>query len=635
MRITSLYFSRKGASGFYVPSSRTPYTFLQSILDYGVIGGRIGRLASSTLDMFNVNITTHNIESGLDFLKEVAAIQRKHEMNFIDQKIKSLQALGSLGSEEQAIVDALKKINDDTFDYKTFIEALNMTINNIQKYKARIKGFNKHSTINTPQLNMVTGLNTMLGTITERRQQFYLSQEELIRQLALEFFKRDAGQEFIKSCIISNGIDNIAAALGLITQQLAQFLYDRNKLRYKSKEYYKDVNEFEEEFNRLIDSLDDFAKDTNIESLYGNQTLLNEVKELYGIKINPNISLTNKGLSINAAKALRNVKTQLNTDIFDQTTKDLMKRITIDFKYSQHQLAYEDELVSALMSGFDTHTSIGSKNMGTDMLLGTMFTTIEDSTPPQNTDKITQTLQNIKTKISTSTSYNNLDKVSDAYIQELDALDKALSDIEKGFIFHETTKNYNTLERGRWPNGMKGFSGREMKLSNYIQAISLMGNTGININSLQFIAANLATDALGSSLVEPLEHLLAIFGGMIMFDDFAIIGREVTQGMQFSSVENIHLYRLQDTFFPASMFLDATYYAMMKLKNDLLDGNGFVAKISVPTVNYYTAEGIPDYTYGQKFAQRWEGVRAFTDKNTTIHLHFASNFLSLMQSLLP
>ena len=630
------YFGRKKASGFYIPSSNDPYTFLTSILSYNVLGKRIGYLANAKLDAFGINVSTYNVESGLDFLKDVAEKQRAHEMNFINHKIQVLEQLGTLGEEELKIISDLKQINSGNFDYKTFIEALNMTITNIQKYKNRIKGFNKHTVVNTPQLNMVTGLNTMLGTITERRQAFYLSQEELIRQLALEFFKRPAGQEFIQKAITSNGIDDIAAALGIITQQLAQFIYDSDKLHYKSKKYYKDVNEFQSEFDRLIQSFDDFAHNTNIESLYGNQQLLDEVKELYGITIDPNMQLTNKGISLNAAKELRNVKTKLNTDIFSQQVKDLMKRIKINFKYNSTQLSYENELVSALAPAFNSHSAVGAKNLGTDMLLGWMTTTIENGTPPQNNDKIAQTLQNIKTKLSTSTNYNGVDKVTNAYLTELSQLDNALTEIEKGFIFHETTKNYNTLERGHWPGGMNSFSGREMKLSNYINSIQAMNLSNINTNALQLIALNLATDALGNSLKEPLEHLLAIFGGIIMFDDFALIGREVTEGMQFNNIENIHLYRLQDTYFPASMFLDATYKAMNGLKNELLDGNGFTADINkIPTINYYITEGVPDTSYGETFKERWEGVRTYADKNTTVHLHFAANFLSLMAQLLP
>ena len=82
------------------------------------------------------------------------------------------------------------------------------------------------------------------------------------------------------------------------------------------------------------------------------------------------------------------------------------------------------------------------------------------------------------------------------------------------------------------------------------------------------------------------------------------------------------------------MFLDATYTAMMELENQLLAGNGFTVNISVPTINYYTPEGLPDITYGDNFAERWEGVRDFARTNTTIHLHFAAGFLSLMSALL-
>lgn len=147
------------------------------------------------------------------------------------------------------------------------------------------------------------------------------------------------------------------------------------------------------------------------------------------------------------------------------------------------------------------------------------------------------------------------------------------------------------------------------------------------MNSLSYIAYNLATDAIGSINKEPLEHLLALFAGIMMFDDFTIIGQEITDDMQFSNVENIHLYRLQDTYFPASMFLDATYQAMNKVKDELLAGNGFTVNISVPTINYYGQDwDIP-------FEQRWNVVREQARKGTSISLHFAANFLSLMASL--
>jgi hypothetical protein len=75
----------------------------------------------------------------------------------------------------------------------------------------------------------------------------------------------------------------------------------------------------------------------------------------------------------------------------------------------------------------------------------------------------------------------------------------------------------------------------------------------------------------------------------------------------------------------------------MGVKDTLLMGNGFTVDINkVPTINYYPEEGNyykPNLDYGAKFIQRWEGVKEYAYKNTTVHLHFASNFLQLMQSL--
>jgi len=68
-----------------------------------------------------------------------------------------------------------------------------------------------------------------------------------------------------------------------------------------------------------------------------------------------------------------------------------------------------------------------------------------------------------------------------------------------------------------------------------------------------------------------------------MFDDFAIIGRDIAENSMYNNVTNIHLYKLQDTYFPASVFLDATYQALMAgkdaIQSNILNGNAFTVSI--------------------------------------------------------
>ena len=67
------YYSRRGPSGFKIPSGNEPYTFLNSLAHYGTIGFKISNIASATLDASKINMNEHTIANGLSFLKAAAA----------------------------------------------------------------------------------------------------------------------------------------------------------------------------------------------------------------------------------------------------------------------------------------------------------------------------------------------------------------------------------------------------------------------------------------------------------------------------------------------------------------------------------------------------------------------------------
>jgi hypothetical protein len=118
-------------------------------------------------------------------------------------------------------------------------------------------------------------------------------------------------------------------------------------------------------------------------------------------------------------------------------------------------------------------------------------------------------------------------------MDELTKLDNTLTDLSEAFIFHESTKNYNSLEHGRWPGKLgNGFSGRNMNMFNYIGQINnFAADIGIDTKQLEFIAYNLSEDALGgtsgfSKIKTSVANIFSVFAGIMMFDDFLIIGKE-------------------------------------------------------------------------------------------------------------
>lgn len=636
----ALYLSRKGATGYYVPSGREPYTYLNSLLDSNYpLARRIGGLAQSRIDALADNIQIHGLtrsnspklshRTALDFLKEVANKQRSHEVAYIQARIKDIQSLGPVGTEEQKIIESFNQMLDspETFNYKIFINTFNTVISTLQKYITRVKGLLNKKNISMPQVNLVEQLEATLDDFSEQRQKFVYAQEEIIRQLTMEFFTNGAGAEFISEQALNsiNGATNIAAAIAIVQQQLAQYVYDKqlltyfkngNKDSYTHKEFVDIIKQLES-----ANILEDFTMESNITAVFHNDQLLKDTAKLYGIEMVDQSKNRNSREARAAQKALRKVKSDLENDPFinNNKLKQLCSRVRVTWKPGNRGISLHNELLGGMRKGVTNSIHLGNLNIGTDAML-----------VYGQADGIQQGLQHLRDTLkSNQDDLHDAKTVSKIYLDELTALDEKLEGIQKSFILHETVKNYTTLEQGKF--GFRdAFEGRVMKLEHYINAISQMYAQFVDTRWLEFALYNLATDALGSILANPLQTYLAIYGGMIMFDDFAVIGREITNNLSFSNIENLHLYRLQDIYAPASVFLDATYKALANEADTLLNDNEFsVAIEGIPTINYEKNR----LQYGATFSERWGNVR---DKSNDIQvkLMFGANFLSMMQSLL-
>ena len=635
----ALYLSRKGESGYYVPSGREPYTYLNSLLTSNyALARRIGDLAQARINALAENIQIHGLtrsnnpklshRTALDFLKEVANKQRSHEIAYIQARIKDIESLGKIGTEEQKIIDSFNMMlnNPDDFDYKIFINTFNSVISTLQKHIARVKGLLNKKNTSMPQVNLVENAEAILDNFSEQRQKFVYAQEEIIRQLTMDFLTREEGAAFIVQQAQDeiNGASRFSAAAIIIQQQLAQYIYDNELLRY-----FKNNNNSIYTYNEFINIIkqlestnlfEKFAEQTNINSIFKNTQLLEDTAELYGIEIVDKSKNRNSKEARASQKALRKVKQELNNDPFFNKNKfkQMCSRVRVTWKSGNRGISLHNELLGALRNGVTNSIHLGTLNIGTDAILAYS----------QQSNEVQTSLQELRATLKQSNDLHDAKEVSQIYLEQLQALDQKLTNIQKSFILHETVKNYTTLEQGRFVH-RDAFEGRVMKLDHYINSISQMYAEFVDTRWLEFALYNIATDALGSELTNPLQTYLAIYGGMIMFDDFAVIAREITNNLSFSNIENLHLYRLQDIYVPASVFLDATYKVLAKESDALLSGNEFsVAIENIPTINYE----VDKFQYGSQFAERWRKVKEQSD-NISVKLMFGANFLSMMQAL--
>lgn len=626
--------------GFMWPDIADPYVYLKTLItDNNLVANWVGGIASSILSSISADLEQEHTKNALNFLQSVATAQQSHEMAFLRSQINELLKNGH-GTIQESIVNELEAMmGTENFDYYKFIQTLNVAIQDIQRFKARLQQIavdsnnkkieNSHQI--DGQLHLVESLQASIGNFVQQRSQYNFSQEELIRTLTYKFFTTQVGQDFIAQNLVGEQAAlNVSAAILVIQNQLAKYIYDNGILTYQ-KNLYKDEQEFLAELDRISQNFDQTINDIGAAAILSNQHILDEAIELYGLQINNkrmfDDEVAKKGRRTN--KKIKDTITSIQKVVGNplQESKSLtkiLKYVNVTWSASR-KISIQAELETIVASAL-SGVHVGSKNTGTDVLLGTLSADI--NAPPENDDIVLNTLKNIKLDMDEKKAANNAEKTSEIYLRQLDNLNNQLEGLNKAFIIHESTKLYSYLEQnGRWYNDKPGFGGRSMAILNYIDSIGQFGGQmGINTEWLKFAAYNLAGGALGSALKAPLETFFAIAAGLIMFDDFSVIAKEVTEDLHFSNVSAIHLYNLNGVYVPASYFLNATYNVMQQVGDALQNGDAFQATIKAPSVSY-------SRSMGGTMESRWETIKEQGSKST-VTLAFGANFLSLISQLL-
>ena len=643
--------------GYRFPSITDPYVYLKTLENYNnPIEHGILTLANNMLS--NISEYENGAEKqqlALDFLKKAANTQRADEIIFLRARINQLKQFD--GELSKNLSERLNELTQEgvPFDYNEFLIILNGAMRTLQTLKDRLEVLqDKDNNKNNAALrrDLIKGIDSTVKEFSERRRDFYYSNEELIRNLTLKFLThtdeiKNATQDIINSG--DTGIKSFVAMQVIIQQKLVEYIneHDKGMLVPKNgsnRNYYKDQEDFVNKLNGFNDDFfKRFAEDTNIESVF-NKKLLDEAAKAFNIVIEDKIQHRKYKESEKITDTINDLRKAANiTDLkFSNSQKDRLRRVTVNFRSPGREVSIADEVGSFFERAISNAFHLGGAGGGTDSIyLGALDIDSGEGDPFEDT-LIENAFAHLKTTIYSSTkTANDSELVSKTYQETLKALDQQLEGLQKIFIVHESTKFYMTVEEGT----KRSFHGRAMNLFNYIDSIKQFGNGfGIDTDWLNFFAYNLATDALGASAINPLKSFFAIAAGLIMFDDFSVIAKRALDNEKiYNNINSIHLYKLQDLYFPASYFLEKTYIEMEKVADTLSDGMGFKTELSVPTINYYSNEEwyinkekkqIYKSNYsGATLAERFEQVKNKAKQNTKIQLSFAASFLDLISNL--
>lgn len=634
------------------PTVTDPYVFLKTLADSNPYEQpnkyRAAERASGMLSHVQNKLGSREVMAGsLDFLKRAADNERSKEIAFFRDKINKLS--GFDGDYIQTLRRQLQQFqhNPSSTNYITFIRYLNEIIQGIERVEKRIKSFlddydGKNYGNERKQLNKIalSGANTLLKSLQENRDRQGDYLDEVIRILIIKFMQ-EQGSATITSLLSKKGslsVESFTAAAIYLQQSIYKFIIDNpDIINYKTFQKV-DINQAVEQLYPTFQQAFLKTSEASIFQKGGHQleNILQEISHFFEIttlekQARDKGNKTPKRSRSQITQPLNRLLALSGKSVRHQ--KDMLRRVQIKTNFSNTALGNFKELDSIFAGYFINGINVGSFGGGTDSIyLGDFEIShqVKESDVKRIEEQQERILRQIKDNFSKEKSDTFDQAVGDLnnLITRLNELQGHVKQIQQGFIIHESTKFYQTVEKGKWYNNKAGFMGRKMQIWNYIDSIASLGaGFGINTDWLKFAALNLSGPAFGSGLISPLEKYFTTFIGLVMFDDFELMAKEIHQGTSPSSVSSIHLYKLQDLFFPSSYFLEQTYNRMSIISDELDSGNAFVVQITTPSGSAIESK------VQESRAQDWENVRNEARANTMVISTFALNFLSLMSQL--
>ena len=149
-----------------------------------------------------------------------------------------------------------------------------------------------------------------------------------------------------------------------------------------------------------------------------------------------------------------------------------------------------------------------------------------------------------------------------------DQIEEAVNALKNTIQVSSTVKSYNKY------NNNDGFHGGslggtvEHQLENIYKMYEYGGISIPNLNWLIFAVYNTGSDMLGAHLKDPIENILSAVAGMLLFDDAGeqalYIRSQLDDKIPKGSSRFLHLYHLNDFYFPSSYILQLTYNGLIR-----------------------------------------------------------------------
>lgn len=356
------------------------------------------------------------------------------------------------------------------------------------------------------------------------------------------------------------------------------------------------------------------------------ENVLNSVKDALGIKIKP---LPKGDKTTRFTKEMREKLTRMGL-----TPEQIKKMGEVIVSCSSNTSAgFTFESIETII-----REGIGGKVRGSAaadvIMLGSIDITVEtnDETHKWLNNIIKAIEDNANSKASRNeikASYQQMNNSIDNAYQQLEKLLKVLDSKEDLFVYHESLKNYKSIESGE----SKIFHGRELKAFTYLDELYAVqsggGLTPPSINYLKFLILNLFSGGIAHQYKDILEKYFSIFAGLLMFDDAVVMAQNAQLSMMAdnSQVKSVHLYNINGVYVPASYVLQSLYQALTEASSMIESG----IQVSINDVGD-AAKSIESESTSI-YPKRWKEVSKMAQNETKVNITFLSAFLQLIEQI--
>lgn len=665
-------------SGVRDPS--TPYVYFNTLLDtesgsyiYNAVAPYFSsHLTTNNLGNFS-DIDTVNIDAAFNFLKSAIQTEYAKEMSFIN----SLNTL--LKSDTQKLSIEIPSTQEDWSNFiETIQDAITQSGHGLESLKNEFSRL-KHNHDKREQ------------SIQERGQDIVQGQQDQIARMT-NYMERL--ERFLNEKSTTKGSDNADEIYGMILSKYGAELLNINNdgtpelnrsqvlaviqgisaivLRdYVTIHYndaYKGLNW--QDFQKL---LDDPALDSQIISFISRAKNLpfvtQDLMDSLGI-INDNYH------NEKTAKDYAQLITQIQQG--ERTHKSLMKigkqfqnnysnrKNILDpkaFKLTKVANVYAEvlSLINFSMSSGSVYSAnTGSSGAKPDNLLAVLNIDLSQLNLQNEQDreiyaeviKIREELESLNKSLSSSNTAEyyksqkaNWDKAEKRINESLKKLSEKYNFLVNCFIIEDSTKNYLQLEAGaKYDKVSNAFHGGSLgaNIADQLAKISAFQSVGAisMIDAKWLLAAiiNSGSGMIAESKKNYLEQYLAMFATILLFDDQLNIAAEAIKNMakdksSATNVKKIHMFSLNNGYYPLSYVLQLTYNSLYQGYTTLLNGLKTQSGVLVEISGYVKNPGQEEDD--NKSKTNWETTRQAALSSTKLKIQFMVNFLGTLNTLLP